>query len=751
MFPAEGSHFGGLFFIFNLFYTISMAEIDNEALKQREAQLKALKKNKLDAEILNKAERARCYKEYAHYILLGEGGKVRVVDTRDYSWTKPVQEAKVWLNLRIYEYTVYQDKVTGQVEIREKPHEFVHQWIKTTRRYETIIFDPKKHYGSIKTSSGAYVWNRWNGFPKKAINKGSCQLFYDYLLDNISDGSQEKFDYIFKWLADMFQHPERKNNISLVLSSQMQGSGKSTFGDIICKLTEPYSKVIGTEELVGRFNDYMRDKIFIFVDENLFYRGRNVWNKLKKLITDTEVDIESKGLTPITTSNYMRFMFAANEEITVGLETDNRRYQTMQCAEKKLSKDDRDKMVHQLEHGGYEKLMWDLMHEPVDNIIWMPKVLDESYVTNRLNTLQIEHPAWFWLYEALNDSCKQECNPFYSKWRDDKKIEHISTKSNYTPTVQELYDKFSVWALSAGIFRDNISDKFKFDRDLAAILDDVSNHANGRKRDCSDRKIEKYKKILAEKILKNANESKWLFAPISDQKSEMDKEKLENKTAIEALSLQAVGTDNVKDLTRLKNYIERALYSNYLDFREANEVIYEGESEKDRVARTKVRTFIEWKQSIIEDEIDAQDDRREGYEAIRYKRLMEKMNLSSQNIYDTITKDIDDLSEQWNETDKKIRALLKVKNKIDEEAENQTIDLSILGISLDSINSIMDGLDTPAVQIYPSSTPAEDNIKENKNSPSVVVQEATNENAELTAFEKELLEVARNTTEGNKI
>jgi hypothetical protein len=728
-----------------------MAEIDNEALKQREAQLKALKKYKLDAEIMNKAERARCYKEYAHYILLGEGGKVRVVDTRDYSWTKPVQEAKVWLNLKIYEYTVYQDKVTGQVEIREKSHEFVHQWIKTTRRYETIIFDPTKHFGPIKTQSGAFVWNRWNGFPKKAINKGGCQLFYDYLLDNISNGSQEKYDYIFKWLADMFQHPERKNNISLVLSSQMQGSGKSTFGDIICKLTEPYSKVIGTEELVGRFNDYMRDKIFIFVDENLFYRGRNVWNRLKKLITDTEVDIESKGLTPITTSNYMRFMFAANEEITVGLETDNRRYQTIQCAEKKLGKDERDKMIYELEHGGYEKLMYDLLHENVDSILWTPKVLDESYVTNRLNTLQIEHPAWFWLYEALNDSCKQECNPFYTKWRDDKKVEHISTTSNYTPTVQELYDKFSMWALSAGLFRDSISDKFKFDRDLAAILDDVSNHANGRKRDCSDIKIEKYKKKFDEKILGSASESKWLFVPISDQKGEMNIEKLENKAAIEALSLQAVGTDNIKELTRLKNYIERALYSNYLESREANEVIYEGESEKDKEARKKVRSFLEWKQSNIEDEIDAQDDRKSGYEAIRYKRLLEKMNLSSQSIYDTIVKDIDDLSEKWIEADKKIRALQKVKNKIDEEAEKQTIDLSLLGISLDSINSIMDGSDTSPVQISPLDHQESSNIEENKNSPSVIVQEAINENAELSAFEAQLIEAARTTTEENKI
>ncbi len=514
------------------------------------------------ADQFNKEERDKWYSHFERYIVVGEGGKVRIVDTQDFSrkWEEHIA-SKNFANLKINEMVVKikDDKVVTTVE----SHIFYHQWFSNAKRHDVIDFDPNRPYGSIREPSGTYIFNRWNGFPYQPDADGDAELFYDFLLKNICDDKKNAYEYVLDWMAAIFQKPAEKNNISLVFSSQMQGSGKSVFGDILCQLCKPYNKTIGAEELVARFNDFMRDKILIFVDENMYFQKRVVWNKLKKLISGTEINLEEKGLNLITASNHMRFVFAANEEVSVGLETDNRRYQTIKCREEKFEKANRDALIEQLQDGGYEKIMYDLLNRNIDGVDMSPRVLDSSYVVNRINTLYTEHPSWVWLHHCAFDDIKDEYDAFKDKIATSSGGSYFSRKDRYYPLVNELFEKYINWCRASAVY--DPGDFHKFSMDIAPILDPTTNHTGGRKRDCSTGVIPETKMRLSKKILGNREQVAWLGTMTEietgtiRQKKGIDEVLLKFNLEVESIIDGNVIEDNEDELIELQMDIKRLL------------------------------------------------------------------------------------------------------------------------------------------------------------------------------------------------
>jgi flagellar hook-basal body complex protein FliE len=642
-----------------------MAEITDEELKKKQDELAELKKKKQDARIWNKAEVTRCYKAFSRYILIGEGGKPRVVDTEHFNRWWSVADAKVYFQDFTYkEAVVRQNKLTGKITTDYEPHEFIHQWLHRTRRFDEFEFDPKIRYGSIR-EQGKYIdtfrYNKWRGFFYKPDKSKSADLFYKYLKEYICNDSQATYDYVLDWMAQLFQEPEVKNNISLVLSSQMQGSGKSVFGAIIAELCKPYSKTIGSDELYSRFNDFMRDKIFIFVDENMFFQKRSTWNKLKKLVSDSETNVEEKGVNMVTVPNYMRFLFAANEDISIAIETDNRRYQPIKCAERKLEKVDRDAMIDQLEHGGYERLMWDLAKEQRDisTIVWAPKILDQSYVTNRINTLHTEHPSWMWLLESATDDTQQDQNAFVAELENKNTHTTFYSKSNsYFPSIADLYDKYSRWCKSVGIYQDSIGNQYKFYTDVGAILD-VGSHGSSRKKDCRDTKIPLYRERLAKNILGSKDDLHWLFSPDNDAEF-AEQEEIENKKALSKLHFQVldqVEAEDEKELEQTLQAIDRVLYQMYI------------KKHKDQPTE-KLLSFIEWKERRFGLQKEASEDRKAAQEARQYKEMLVKFGQDQMEIVEDLEKKRDESYALYEAYNQQIEKILEKDVDIDlEQAE----------------------------------------------------------------------------------
>ncbi len=155
------------------------------------------------------------------------------------------------------------------------------------------------------------VYNLWTGFD---ILK--CEPKYDFIYKEVNgikiynravdlykrlnlhlcSGNEDHAIFMERHDADMVQNPGRKNGIAYVLNGD-SGTGKGTkchfYKGILGKY---YCQIADADKVFGRFNDVIEDKILICFDESISSKMIESNGKLKNLITEPTITIESKGL-----------------------------------------------------------------------------------------------------------------------------------------------------------------------------------------------------------------------------------------------------------------------------------------------------------------------------------------------------------------------------------------------------------------------------------------------------------------------
>ena len=92
-------------------------------------------------------------------------------------------------------------------------------------------------------------------------------------------------------------------------------------------------------------------------------RDKQAEGTLKRLITEPTLFIEAKGRDAITVPNYLHVMLASNEQWIVPAGENERRYFLKAVSETKMQDKAWFKAIDdQLKSGGYEAMLFDLMH-----------------------------------------------------------------------------------------------------------------------------------------------------------------------------------------------------------------------------------------------------------------------------------------------------------------------------------------------------------------------------------------------------
>ncbi|CAL6390643.1 unnamed protein product [Bathycoccus prasinos] len=117
--------------------------------------------------------------------------------------------------------------------INFQEHKFVQEWAddpnkKAFRKMDVVPKDCPPD-----------VYNLWDGYDiekKKFVSEetGDIQPFLDLLWD-MSGGEESVQEYLLKWIAFLFQNPEKKPKTALVFQSK-EGSGKNEFWGFVGKL-----------------------------------------------------------------------------------------------------------------------------------------------------------------------------------------------------------------------------------------------------------------------------------------------------------------------------------------------------------------------------------------------------------------------------------------------------------------------------------------------------------------------------------
>ena len=212
--------------------------------------------------------------------------------------------------------------------------------------------------------------NLWRGFGVKAIKPdgtsgaAGCRKFLDFMLNIICSGIEAHFDYLLKREATILQKRIR-SEIALGLRTKEEGCGKGFYEATMGRLLGNHAmQVTNPKHIIGNFNPHLETLLRLTADEALFVHNPEHRNALFGLITEPTLTIEPKGCGVYTADSYLNLSLTSNADHFVPVSGTARRFfiPTVSAARKQ------DfayfaALKAELENGGYEALLYHLLHE----------------------------------------------------------------------------------------------------------------------------------------------------------------------------------------------------------------------------------------------------------------------------------------------------------------------------------------------------------------------------------------------------
>lgn len=156
---------------------------------------------------------------------------------------------------------------------------------------------------------------------------GDVSFFMDWMNRILPDKSDQKI--LLDYLAHAVKYPGYKISWAPMLQSA-EGIGKTILREIMTKaLGDMYVYSPKAPELVksgSTFNGWMRGKLLIVVDEIKIDERRELIEILKPMITDSRVEIQSKGVDQEMEDNPANWLFFSNYKDAIPINKNGRRY-----------------------------------------------------------------------------------------------------------------------------------------------------------------------------------------------------------------------------------------------------------------------------------------------------------------------------------------------------------------------------------------------------------------------------------------
>ena len=209
-----------------------------------------------------------------------------------------------------------------------KPNEAIEAFLTNpnTLRYDTVAFTP--------LPTPATTINYWVP-PSVQPQSGDPSRICKFLNQVICNRQRESLIYLIKFLAHMWQKPEEKPGVAIVLLGG-QGTGKGTFFQLLANIwTRTTLQVSSVEHIVGGFNAAMERNFIINMDEALFSGDRRAMDRLKSMITEPTITIEQKYQPRRTVGSIHRFFAASNHQHFGNIEKDDRRFVFLRVSEER--------------------------------------------------------------------------------------------------------------------------------------------------------------------------------------------------------------------------------------------------------------------------------------------------------------------------------------------------------------------------------------------------------------------------------
>jgi len=140
--------------------------------------------------------------------------------------------------------------------------------------------------------------------------------------------------HLLAWLRAKLLYPTVKTQVVPIIVSRTQGSGKTTFAEVICKGLFGKDNVIVSDQYdsTARFNADYADALIVCQEEKEETDKRNPAGALKSRATATTIRKELKGIDPIYQESYTDFIMTTNKDVPIKFDgrEDQRRFMVME-------------------------------------------------------------------------------------------------------------------------------------------------------------------------------------------------------------------------------------------------------------------------------------------------------------------------------------------------------------------------------------------------------------------------------------
>lgn len=171
-------------------------------------------------------------------------------------------------------------------------------------------------------------------FPVFARETGrDTSHIYEY----INHIAGECAPWLLAWLRAKMINPKLKTQVVPIIVSRAQGTGKSTFAEVICKGLFGKDNVLVTDQYdsQSRFNADYADALIVCHEEKEETDRKNPAATIKSRATSTQIRKERKGSDPIYQDSYTEFIITTNQDVPIKFDDggDQRRFMVMQADE----------------------------------------------------------------------------------------------------------------------------------------------------------------------------------------------------------------------------------------------------------------------------------------------------------------------------------------------------------------------------------------------------------------------------------
>jgi len=211
-------------------------------------------------------------------------------------------------------------------------HKYSPYWDDSKKtKFERLVFQPFK----LDDTLNLKYFNMFRGFRVQhlPINKDyvRIQRILNHIKNVICNKDEYSYNWFLKYLSAILKG--RKTNVMIVIRG-LEGCGKNIILDAIAYglIGDDYAVATSCPEkqFFNNFNSLLENRVFTIINEGTSGL-RNCMDIIKDLITSDKINIEKKGIDPITLKNYNNFIVDTNNCNIINITLTDRRFILLNC------------------------------------------------------------------------------------------------------------------------------------------------------------------------------------------------------------------------------------------------------------------------------------------------------------------------------------------------------------------------------------------------------------------------------------